>query len=143
MTQEIERSTTITVNCPACSAVNELDQRSRIDCEKCEKPITGHKYGAKGALPAVLAFTVGFTGYGLVDRNFLETKRYPMELEYALVNACTNGDLNAIPRELYESKQEVCLCAVAKAVEALPYEDLEEKKSEFRGILKSKVNECW
>lgn len=143
MTREIERSTTVSVNCPSCSAVNELDQRREIECEKCENPITGHKYGAKGALPAVLAFTVGFTGYGLVDHNFLDAKRYPMELEYAMVNACANGDLSALPRELHESKQEICICAVGKTVEVLPYNELEERKSEIRQVLSSSVKECW
>ena len=113
-----------------------------LQSEKCQKPITGHKYGAKGALSAVLAFTVGFTGYGLVDRNLLDDKRYPMELEYALVNACTNGDINALPRGLYESKQEICLCAVGKTVEALPYNELDERKSELKTVLSASAKEC-
>ena len=142
MTKEIENSTTVSVNCPACSAVNKLDQHRNIKCEKCQKPITGHKYGAKGALSAVLAFTVGFTGYGLVDRNLLDDKRYPMELEYALVNACTNGDINALPRGLYESKQEIFLCAVGKTVEALPYNELDERKSELKTVLSASAKEC-
>lgn len=142
MTKEIEHSTTVSVNCPACSAVNELDQHRNIECEKCEKPITGHKYGARGALPAVLAFTVGFTGYGLVDRNFLDTKRYPMKQEYSMVNACANGDFGALSRERYESKQEICLCAVGKFVEAVPYNELAERKPELKAILDSSVREC-
>ncbi|KEF32493.1 hypothetical protein D777_01127 [Marinobacter nitratireducens] len=142
MTKEIEHSTTVSVNCPACSAVNELDQHRNIECEKCQKPITGQKYGARGALPAVLAFTVGFTGYGLVDRNLLDSRRYPMELEYAMVNACTNGDINVLPRGLYESKQEICLCAVGKTVEALPYNELDERKSELKTVLSASAKEC-
>ncbi|KPP96783.1 hypothetical protein [Marinobacter sp. HL-58] len=142
MTEEIENSTAVSVNCPACAAVNELDQHRKIECKKCQKPITGHKYGARGALPAVLAFTVGFTGYGLVDRNFLDAKRYPMELEYAMVNACANGDQNALLREDYETKQEVCLCAVGKTVETVPYSELDERKSELRALLFSKLPEC-
>ena len=142
MTQEVENSTTVSVNCPACSAVNELNQHRKIECEKCQKPITGHKYGAKGALSAVLAFTVGFTGYGLVDRNFLDDKRYPMELEYALVNACTNGDISALPQRLYESKQEICICTVNKTIRALPYNELDERKSELKTVLSASAKEC-
>lgn len=130
------------MNCPSCSAVNELNLRDKIECEKCQKPLTGQKYGAKGALPAVLAFTLGFTGYSLVDRNFLEAKRYPIKLEYAMVKACTEGDVTALSRELYESKQEICLCAVEKIAETLPYDEFDERKSEFRAILSSSVNEC-
>ncbi|MGO1232825.1 MAG: hypothetical protein ACTMHG_03790, partial [Marinobacter sp.] len=63
--------------------------------------------------------------------------------EYAMVNACTNADLSALPAELYQSKQEICLCAVEKTVEALPYSEFEERKSEFRGLLNSNVDECW
>ena len=142
MAKELEHSTTLSINCPSCSAVNELEQHGNIACEKCENPITGHKYGAKGALPAVLAFTVGFTGYGLIDRNFLDTKRYPLELEYAMVNACTNGDISALPRGLYESKQEICLCAVGKTVKALPYNELDERKSELKTLLSVSAREC-
>jgi ribosomal protein S27AE len=141
MTKETESSTLLIVNCPACSAGNELDQHHRIDCGKCEKPITGHTYAVKG-VSAMFAFDVGVAGYGLVDRNLLNTERYPMELEYAMVNACANGDLSALPRQMYESKQEVCLCAIEKVEEALPYSELEERESEFRGVLQSSVSEC-
>lgn len=60
-----------------------------------------------------------------------------------MVNACTNGDLGALPRELYDSKQEICICAVGKTVEALPYGEIEERKSEIKGLLKNSVYECW
>ena len=142
MTQEIENSTTVSVNCPACSAVNELDQHRKIECDECQKPITGHKYRAKKAVSASLAFAVGFAGYGLVDRKLLDEKRYPMELEYALVNACTNGDISALPRGLYESKQEICLCAVDKTIKALPYNELDERKSELKTVLSASAGAC-
>jgi len=143
MNKDVENATSITVTCSSCSASNALDQQRRIKCEKCEEPLTGHKYGGKVALPAVLAFTVGFSGYGLVNRNFLETERYPMKVEYAIVDACANGDSGFLPRELYESKREICLCAVEKTVEALPYSEFEERKSEFWGLLASNVDACW
>jgi hypothetical protein len=142
MNKDVNNATTVTVTCSSCSANNELDQQRQINCEKCEEPITGHKYGAKGALSAVLAFTVGFTGYGLVDRNFLETERYPMKIEYAMVNACTNADLSALAAELYQTKQEICLCAVEKTVQALPYSEFTDRRSEFRGLLSSNVDKC-
>lgn len=141
MTKETEISTTVTVSCPSCSEENKLDHGHRVDCEKCKKPITGHTYATKG-VSAIFAFAAGFAGWGLVDRNFLESERYPMDVEYAMVNACANGDFRVLPRQLYESKQEVCLCAVEKVTAALPYSELVERESEFRGVLESSVSEC-
>lgn len=94
-------------------------------------------------MPAILAFAVGVAGYSVVDRNVLDSNRYPLNVEYAMVNACTNGDLSALPRELYDSKQEICLCAVEKIVDDVPLSELKGGKAEFGQILAKGLDECW
>lgn len=143
MTEQTESSTKVTVSCPDCSANNELEQHRSIGCTKCDKPITGNRYGVKASVPSVLLFVAGFSSYSFVDRFFLDVSRYPLAIEYAMVNACVNGDMSPLPRELYGAKQEVCICVVEKVVEELPYSEVEEKIFELQQILANRVNECW
>ncbi len=59
-----------------------------------------------------------------------------------MVNACTSGDMSALPRELYDSKHEICVCAVESIVEEVPYSELDASRSEFKKILAKGVDEC-
>ncbi|MCH8500127.1 MAG: hypothetical protein LAT63_16770 [Marinobacter sp.] len=85
MSKKIEASD-IELDCPHCSEINAVNFGNAITCAKCEKPLTGHRYRIKIFSLGVIPFLVGFAGYGYVDRNYLSESRYPLNVEYSMVN---------------------------------------------------------
>lgn len=140
MSEAKENSTAIELECPSCNEVNKIDPRRSIPCKKCAKSITGRRYkiGAIGVIP----FIFGVAGYSFVDRQFLEEERYPLEYEYALVDACINGNQAGLSWQSYTKKQNTCLCAVEQTINDVPYPNFRDDQSVFAGQLHKNIPNC-
>lgn len=131
------------IECPFCAETNDLDQE--VSCSKCEKSLSkeGLTFAQKplfSALSGVIFTVAGFWGYDW----YMDPPegRYPLEVEYALVNACTNGSSNGMTREEFGLQSEVCLCAVENVTRSISYADFQENKTAFGPVLERHVDEC-
>ena len=140
MTEPNTESTTIEIECQGCSEENSIDFQRSIPCKKCAKPITGKRY--KLAPLGLIPFLFGIASYDILDRTVFSEDRYPLQVEYSMVDACINSDQRPISRQQYSEKQTLCLCAVEKTIEDYSYSNFRRNQQEFPERLRSSLTEC-
>ena len=143
MTEEVEVPNTLELECLHCSKVNNLKPKHPMTCVDCKKPLSGQRYQVKIPYFSLLPFALGALGFGAVDWAFLaDENRYPLAVEYSMVEACTNGDSRAISPRLYESKRDLCICTVSKTIEDIPFSSFEERRYDIPELLSEYAREC-
>ena len=101
------------IECPHCQKDNEIEFAENISCSECEKSFKGFKFSKRKLVSASSALLVGALG-GYAVESGLDKERYPLEVEYAIVDTCVNSSKNMVSVSWYESKREACLCALEK-----------------------------
>lgn len=130
------------VECPYCSKTTEFSEETA--CSHCEKSLSkdGLTFVAKpllSALSAIVLTAGGFWGY---ERFVDSSERYPLEVEYALVNTCVTGSSFDLNRSQLRAQTKVCLCAVERTTSSVSYSDYREDSSRIDGILEQHADEC-
>ncbi|MBF4327986.1 hypothetical protein EAY16_22160, partial [Vibrio anguillarum] len=87
------------------------------------------------------ALAVGLFG-GYKVNGALEDERYPIEVEYAIVDTCINSAKNMASVSWYESKRETCLCALAETEKSVPYSDYKSDQQLFLSNFKLNAKGC-
>jgi transcriptional regulator with GAF, ATPase, and Fis domain len=72
--------------------------------------LTGEKY-SKSIGSMMIAIVLGTVGGVFLDKQF-ETNRYPINIEYNIINNCLSAYEKPLRREYYEKKRKVCICAL-------------------------------
>ncbi|RMA82704.1 hypothetical protein DFR27_0661 [Umboniibacter marinipuniceus] len=112
----------------------------RIACIECSKVIK--KFSIKKPLKTVgLSLAAIYGGSQLIDYA-ISDNRYPLEIEYAVSNACINSAQARISNLGYETKQRVCLCALEEAMNEISYTRFLVDEDGFLDSLQSKIGEC-
>lgn len=109
-------------------------------CEECghifkridiKKPLTA------GAIAAVLAYT----GSQAVELAVTD-HRYPLETEYALVEACVDGARETLSYRRYQRKRSICLCALENTTNDISYTGYIIDDDNFIDTFKQNKREC-
>jgi hypothetical protein len=129
------------IECPHCTTVNDLGLTNTVACEKCKEALTGHLY-RKPLISASMALMIGIGGYYGVDKYVLEETRYPLAVEYSLVDSCTNSDSRIFSRSGYQEKKQVCICALEKTSNDMSYSDYKNDQQRFLSEFKSNALSC-
>ncbi|RVU31018.1 hypothetical protein [Neptunomonas marina] len=109
-------------------------------CASCEKPIRGWQLKRKLKYFGL----VGVIGYGLGQamEAVVFDARYPMEVEFSLIDVCINGSGSSLSASQYKRKQSLCLCAVEGAIGDVSYSEFESSKYLFEQSLRRNLEEC-
>ncbi|OOF13498.1 hypothetical protein BZG84_15670 [Salinivibrio sp. PR932] len=129
------------IECPHCNTDNEIELTENIQCNKCEKSFTDLKLSKRQLMSAGTALLLGAFGGYKADAAF-EEDRYPLAVEYAIVDTCANSSKNMISVSRYETKRDVCLCALQKTEQSVPYSDYKSDKTLFLNHFKSNARNC-
>ncbi|MBF4312821.1 hypothetical protein EAY03_23960, partial [Vibrio anguillarum] len=81
------------IECPHCQTDNDIEFAENIACKECEKSFKGFKFSKRKLVSASTALAVGLFG-GYKVNGALEDERYPIEVEYAIVDTCINSAKN-------------------------------------------------
>lgn len=129
------------IECPHCHTSNKIEYAENISCKKCEKNFKGFKFSQKKLIStsAALAFGV-FGGYKV--NGALVDERYPLEVEYAIVDTCINSANNILSYSRYENKRKTCLCALEKTEKSFAYSDYKSDHTLFLSKFRQNARAC-
>ncbi|MGO3890114.1 MAG: hypothetical protein ACTJHW_03965 [Paenalcaligenes sp.] len=111
---------------------------SNITTEKSEPKGSGGK-------PLISIFTavlIGGIGVYEIDKRFFAENRYPVAVEYELVEACVNASRSALTAAQHKRKKEICTCALVKTQVDISYKDMRKDGKLFTSRLKENANNC-
>lgn len=126
--------------CPHCSSTNNIKYAENITCGKCKKTLTGHLYKrfSKPLISATTALVIG--AYG--TWQFVAETRYPVDVEYELVDACINASQNSMDSARRIYKTQICVCALEKTMKEVSYKEMKRSESEFQTRFRAGVTSC-
>ena len=129
------------IECPNCQEDNKIDFAENIFCKKCEKSFKGFKFSKRKLVSASAALIFGaYSGYKVNDT--LDENRYPLKVEYAIVDSCINSSKNMVTTSWYESKRDICLCALDATIDDISYSTYKSDQETFIFELKKNANKC-
>jgi ribosomal protein L37AE/L43A len=114
-----KNDTSIDVECPHCFKENKINLSTEIKCKHCEKSLIGHKY-RKPFMSAMTALIIGAGGTYYINEQF-ESNRYPINIEYAIINSCVSYSDRPLLRKDYRNKENICICALKKVQKEIDY----------------------
>lgn len=132
------------IECPSCSKVNNLDIKKNVVCGACKKPLSGFKYKKHGKpiLTVTSAIIIGALGYKSIDTYFLEEPRYPLPIEYSIIEACVNLHKAPLAMKEFETKREICLCSLEETMKDITYDSFKGNEDIFFDTFEGKINDC-
>jgi len=132
------------IECPSCSTDNKIEFGENIVCSKCKESFAGHSYKnfKKPLVSTTTALLIGAFGTYKVDQIFFEDQRYPLSIEYELVDACVNSSRALLNSFQYADKTQICICALNKTMEVISYKELNKNESEFLTHFRSSIASC-
>lgn len=138
----MEQGSRVEITCPKCSKNTDFKVTDAIRCEHCEGSFSALRLAVKKTLlPTVGALAIaGYAGHKLDD--FLEPNRYPLEIEYALVESCVQGVKRSDYWGQVEGKFELCSCALKHAQKTVNFKQFNEAPTKFRQAMTAASLNC-
>lgn len=132
------------IECPSCCKDNKISFGENIICCECHKSFSGHSYKKfkKPLISVTTALIVGAFGSYKADQIFFTVDRYPISIEYELINLCTNSSRIIMDRERHINKTKVCICALDKTMQEVSYSDLKKSESMFSTRFRNNIGSC-
>ena len=132
------------VLCPSCSAENNIDVGREIVCGKCKASLSGFVYRKykEPLLTAISALVIGAYGSYEIEHACFDDARYPIRIEYAIIDSCVTSDRAYLSTEQFRSKKQICLCALEKTAKEISYADFENNANAFSNTFKKNANSC-
>ncbi|MGF1727825.1 hypothetical protein [Photobacterium nomapromontoriensis] len=129
------------IECPHCQKDNDIEFAENISCSECNKNFKGYKFSKRKIVSTSTALLVGALGSHAIATG-LDQERYPLDVEYAIVDTCVNSSKNMVSVHWYESKREACLCALEKTENDVSYSDYKSDSSAFLNTFKQYSGKC-
>lgn len=132
------------IECPSCSEGNEIDFGNNVLCCKCGESFAGHAYKKikNHMISTAGALFIGAYGAYKVDKVVFEDNRYPVSVEYEILDDCANSSGLPMTYEQKVYKTQVCLCALDKTMAVVSYKKMQENEPEFLARFESYVTSC-
>lgn len=94
----------------------------------------------------LMALTVGgVSGHyvdDLIEKYNLQTDRYPINVEYNIIDKCISNYDEPISERVYRDKRKMCICALEKTEINYSFKLFREDKNRFLNIFETKAREC-
>jgi len=132
------------IECPSCSTVNKIEFGENILCSECKESFAGHSYKKikKPLISTTAALLIGAFGTYKTDKIFFEDQRYPLRVEYELIDSCVNSSRMLMNASQHVNKTQTCICALNKTMKVISYQDLKKSESEFVTRFRSSIASC-
>lgn len=88
------------------------------------------------------ALLIGAYGTYKVSDTFFEQERYPLRVEYEIVDACVNSSARALLSKSYVKKKEICLCALEATSRTVSYREMQNDPAVFTSAFKNNASSC-
>jgi hypothetical protein len=139
-----ETSSHIHLICPHCSTENRVENADHIKCTECERSFEGHTYKRfrKPFVSASAALVIGLYGGYKVETQFFDEERYPVTVEYEIIDSCVNSTSALMDSVLRRKKTEVCACALEKTMKDVSFHQMEGSGSDFLTHFRNNVSLC-
>lgn len=129
------------LQCPKCFKDNELALSADVVCGHCNEDISEFHY-SKPIISGATALILGAGGFFAVDKYLLDEERYPVEVEYAIIDSCVSSSDIALRRRDYERKQEICLCSMKETMSEIPYGEYKKEPLQFLVMFEKNTVSC-
>ncbi|WP_028469416.1 hypothetical protein [Neptunomonas japonica] len=132
------------IECPSCETDNKIELGDNIVCSECRESFAGYSYRKfkKPLITATTAFVIGAFGVYKADQIFFEDQRYPIHVEYELIDSCVNSSRTLMNSYRKIDKTQVCVCALGKTMEEVSYKELQKSESEFLTRFRNSIASC-
>lgn len=132
------------IECPSCSTDNEIEFSEIIVCSECKESFIGHSYKKfkKPLVSATTALIIGAYGTYKADQIFFENQRYPLRVEYELLDSCVNSSSRLMNAYRQNEKIQTCICALNKTMEEIDYKELKKSESKFLARFRNSIPSC-
>lgn len=138
----MEQGRNVEITCPKCSKITDFNVTDAISCEHCKNSFSRLRLVVKATLvPTVGALAIGGVIGHQLD-NFFEANRYPVEIEYALVESCVQGAKRSEYWRLAEQKFVLCSCALTHAQKSINFKKFKEAPAQFRQAMTVSTQRC-
>jgi hypothetical protein len=87
------------------------------------------------------AVILGIGGGIFLDETF-ETDRYPVNVEYNIIDSCLSSYEEPLKRGYYKQKRNICICALKKTEQKIDYDDYKKDRNRFLDIFEEEANKC-
>ena len=78
----------------------------------------------------------------IIEKYNFEVDRYPLAIEYQIMENCISNYATPLPINLVKIKKDICVCAFEKTELAYAYDKYILDKDMFLTIFEEKANEC-
>lgn len=131
------------IECPHCSTENTIEFGENIKCYECEQSFAGYLYKKfkKPIVGATTALLIGGFGSYKVG-TFFEKNRYPINIEYELIDTCINGYNQLLSRQSKIQKANTCICTLDKTMRNISYKDIEKSEPKFSARFHKNMMHC-
>ncbi|BCO12845.1 hypothetical protein [Aeromonas hydrophila] len=132
------------IECPSCAKDNKIEFGENILCRECKCSFAGHSYKKvkKPLISVTTALIFGAFGAHNIDKVFFEEQRYPVNIEYELIDNCINSSRPLISSYRYNDKATVCVCALEKTMKVISYDHLKKSEPDFLAHFRRNVSSC-
>lgn len=139
-----EKGKNMQIECPACKEVNQIEYAQNIECGSCKSTLEGYFY-KRFKKPLVLtSFVISLSAFGGYEvGKLISDDRYPMTIEYELINACSSGRLYALSRNSAKEKTSLCICALEKTINDINYSDIKANEKRFVSRFRENIIACY
>lgn len=129
------------ITCPKCSKNTTFNVTDTISCSHCQSSFDKIKFAKKAMITAWSALVIGgYAGHKIDD--LLEPNRYPVEVEYALIESCAKGGQEIGYQRLAVAKFGVCACALERTQKTIDFKRYKDKPSDFFSTMRTSVRSC-
>ena len=130
--------------CPHCEKENKIEYGENIICGECKKTLAGHTYKRfkNPLISATAALFIGAYGTYKIDKEFIEVSRYPVGVEYELIDSCINASRNFMDSGRRVDKTKICICALEETMGDMSYKDMKKSEPEFLARFSGSIAKC-
>ena len=130
--------------CPHCSCNNKIEYAENIACEECKKTLAGHTYKRfkKPFISAATVLLIGGYGAYKMETELIGEDRYPVGVEYELIDGCTNSSGSVMNTYMRTNKTELCICALKETMSEMSFQDMKESEPGFLARFRKNITSC-
>lgn len=124
----------------SCGDEAEIVATVEFQCKICESTI--EKFSIKKPLKAVgLAAVIAYGGSQFIDYA-ISDNRYPLSVEYAVLEACSSSYKEPLSYSSYGFKKQLCLCALEDTMNEISYIRYKVDEKGFLKAFEKNVKSC-
>lgn len=128
------------IECPKCFETKEFAVKSKIVCSKCNEDLSGCEF-RKPIMSGMAILAIGIFGGNFVEYAITDN-RYPLNIEYSLIDSCVNSYEKSHDRNIYIDKRETCLCAMEETMNEISYIRYKVNKNAFYSSFRKNSTQC-